>query len=475
MLKKSLLHDILKLFIILYKETIMANINIDFKSKKGKIKPMHAVGQPPFKGGFASLDFSPMQILTDAHIPYSRLHDVGGAFGGNRYVDIPNIFRDFDADVNDPASYDFAFTDALLKGLIEHGAQPYYRLGVTIENQCIIKAYRIHPPRDYEKWAQICEHIIRHYNEGWADGFHFGIKYWEIWNEPDNNTVDAKRNQMWTGTPEQLYKLYDVASKHLKKCFSDKIKVGGYASTGFYYILSEPEKFGLNVPKKDGERYTSEVRKGRVDFFFGFLDYIKAHGSPIDFFSWHIYSTYEDAAPISEFVKRTLTEYGYGDIEIHLNEWNHSHDRNKNKACSYASAHTAAMMSTMQEKPVDMLMYYDARYVNVSSYAGFYDVNTFEPSNVYYTFKAFGHLYDLGDQVIAVSDNEKIMVTAATNGKENAVMITNADSCEHVIKTSLCGKFEAYLIDEKNMMEKVEIDPTEFTLKGYQVLLLKQN
>ena len=55
-----------------------------------------------------------MQVLTDAHIPYSRLHDVGGAFGSNRYVDIPNIFRNFDADGNDPASYDFAFTDELI-------------------------------------------------------------------------------------------------------------------------------------------------------------------------------------------------------------------------------------------------------------------------------------------------------------------------------------------------------------------------
>ena len=82
-------------------------VTVDFENIKGKIKPMHAVGQPPFKGGFSKFDFSPMGVLKDAHIPYSRLHDVGGPFGGNRFVDIPNIFRDFDADENDPASYDF--------------------------------------------------------------------------------------------------------------------------------------------------------------------------------------------------------------------------------------------------------------------------------------------------------------------------------------------------------------------------------
>lgn len=66
----------------------MTKINVDFNSITGEIKPMHAVGQPPFRGGFAKLDFTPMQILKDANIPYSRLHDVGGAFGSNRYVDI---------------------------------------------------------------------------------------------------------------------------------------------------------------------------------------------------------------------------------------------------------------------------------------------------------------------------------------------------------------------------------------------------
>ena len=129
-------------------------INVDFDCIKGKIKPMHAVGQPPFTGGFCTIDFSPMQVLKDANIPYSRLHDVGGVFGGNRFVDIPNIFRNFDADETDPASYDFTFTDALLEGLESYGVKPYFRLGVTIENQCVVKAYHIHPPKDYGKWQE---------------------------------------------------------------------------------------------------------------------------------------------------------------------------------------------------------------------------------------------------------------------------------------------------------------------------------
>ena len=93
----------------------MANINIDFTKTVGKIKPMHAVGQPPMLG----ISDSMFHYLTEIGAPYSRLHDVGGMYASYKWVDVPNIFRDFDADENDPASYDFAFTDIIINALIK--------------------------------------------------------------------------------------------------------------------------------------------------------------------------------------------------------------------------------------------------------------------------------------------------------------------------------------------------------------------
>ena len=218
-------------------------IHVDFDKIQGKIKPMHGVGQPPIELGNEGLDDSMLHWLTEANIPYSRQHDTYGFFGGNFFVDIPNLFRDFDADENDPASYDFAFTDELFRALMQAGVEPYFRLGVSIENAHMIKAYRIFPPRDPDKWARICEHVVRHYNEGWADGFHYGITYWEIWNEPDNEE-SIELNNMWKGTAEEYYDLYAAASKHLKKCFGDSIKVGGYSSTGLYLgYMEKSEKY----------------------------------------------------------------------------------------------------------------------------------------------------------------------------------------------------------------------------------------
>lgn len=96
------------------------NVRVDFSARIGRVKAMHAVGQPPFP--HMSGDY--MHYLSEAHIPYSRLHDVGGLSGGDMHVDIPNVFRDCSADETDPASYDSGFTDERMKVLHKNGVRP---------------------------------------------------------------------------------------------------------------------------------------------------------------------------------------------------------------------------------------------------------------------------------------------------------------------------------------------------------------
>ena len=154
-------------------------VTVDWTKAEGVIKPVNGVGQGPLIGWIGTEMFA---FLKEAGIPYARLHDVGGLFGGGgRFVDIPNVFPDFDADEDDPKSYEFRFTDRYLKALVDNGVEPVYRLGVTIENVAgSVGPFRVRPPKDFAKWARICEHIVRHYNEGWADGYHWNIRYWEV-------------------------------------------------------------------------------------------------------------------------------------------------------------------------------------------------------------------------------------------------------------------------------------------------------
>ena len=447
----------------------METLQISFDKKLGKIKPMHATGQPPFTGGFHKLDFSYIGYLQKAHVPYSRLHDVGGPYGGNRFVDLPNIFRDFDADVNDPASYDFAFTDALIAAMYEYNVEPIFRLGVTIENQAIIKPYRIFPPKDFHKWAQICEHIVRHYNEGWAEGYHYGITYWEIWNEPDNDI--GQYNQMWRGTPEQYYELYDITAKHLKACFGDTIKVGGYACTSFGGFRYVPERYGLDIPpRQKTDRYESAMWK--LDFFENFWAYIREHNSPIDFFSWHCYSDVKTAVLFTKVLEIVKHKYGYDGLETHLNEWNNAHDKKWN-GTSYASSGAAAMMCAMQNGPTDVLNYYDSRIV-ASGYCGLFNPMTNQPVSTYYALAAFGELYALGQQTECGVTNEDIYAVAATDGADKkAVLITNYSEESKSLETGLNDSFTVYLIDQDHHMEETTLKAGLLQLEAYQTVLIK--
>ena len=134
------------------------SITVDPTVEIGRVKPVNGVGQAPLVGWIGTNMF---HYLTEAGVPYARLHDVGGLYGGNRFVDIPNVFRDFDADETKPENYDFGFTDRYIAALVAAGVEPYYRLGVTIENAYAVSALRIYPPKDYAKWARICEQIGR--------------------------------------------------------------------------------------------------------------------------------------------------------------------------------------------------------------------------------------------------------------------------------------------------------------------------
>ena len=405
-------------------------ITADFTKPLGKIKAMHAVGQPPVEW----CGTQHFHYLTEAGIPQSRLHDVCGAFGENTFVDIPNIFRDFSADENDPASYSFAFTDHLIKALVDADVEPYFRLGVTIENHRLIQRFTTYPPKDFKKWARICEHIIRHYNEGWANGFHFGIRYWEIWNEADDN-LDPNKSSMWCGPKEEYFRLYDITAKHLKACFGDSIRVGGYAATGVNRYELDATLSGLGRPAENDEEY-------RIEFIHGFFQYIREHNSPIDFFSYHSYARIAPNVGYVRYYDAILEKYGYSHVERHLNEWSlcwalPGIDCNDKDHLAFSS-NSLGMMLALQREPVDILYFYDARMA-ASCNGGLFNSETRKPTNTYFAFHMFNDLYKLGTEVVSSSDLDTISTLAATNGKRSVLVIANTEPKAVEVDLSLVG------------------------------------
>ncbi len=435
----------------------MPTITVNTKKAVKKMKPMHGGGQPPIGGANLTTYF---HYMTEAGIPFSRLHDVGGVFGGGRFVDIPNIFRNFDADENDSANYDFTFTDHLIKAIIEAGVEPYYRLGITIENQAFIKPYNTFPPKDPEKWARICEHIIRHYTEGWANGYRYSIRYWEIWNEPE-----VQDKMMWCGTDEEYYNLYTVTAKHLKACFPH-LKIGGYASCGFYAVAPQMKVDAkTNLP---GTVPPSDHENNLMHFFYGFFDYIKKHDAPIDFFSWHSYADVSRVAIMDEWLHAELERLGYGGLETHLNEWNPY-------AYEYGTAHhsaeVAAMMIALQHGHTDACMIYDMR-TNTAPYCPLFDIKTHKPIHAYYALVAFNRLYRLGSQIESTCDEKRLYTLAASNGNHHAIMLANLTGRSQPLAIEGVDLSEAHIY-ELGECCKLAWTPNASTIANNTVLLIE--
>lgn len=441
----------------------METINVDFSAKTGPINPMHSVNNGPISHRALTND----KYFIQARIPYARLHDSNfeADYGGPHTVDVHVIFTDFNRDPKDPEAYDFACTDKYIADILATGTKPFYRLGASIEHG--VKKYGILPPKDNQKWAEICEGIIRHYTEGWANGFHYDIEYWEIWNEPDTGYKE-NNSPTWRGTMDEFFALFKTALIHLKSRFPH-LKIGGPALCS-----------------------VTDSRDIMLDMF----DYLtKGERAPLDFFSWHMYGAnpHEFSRKIA-IVADVLKKYGYTETENILNEWNYIRDwgkmrENYNTIMSLkGAAYTASAMCVCQQAGLDHLMYYDAR---PCGFNGMFRDHTLEPLKGYYPFWMFNKLYELGNSVKIVNESDDVFACAAADGKQGAVMVSyfNDDDSkpDKTVKIMLKGlaetentKVTVYSLDETNNAEPIreEYFSGDFyapiiKMKNYTTLLIK--
>ena len=379
---------------------------VDFANVLGSVKPMHAVNNGPSCNvgkdhgawGESSRNGNLAEYIA-AGIPFARTHDASfhAKYGLEHTVDVHAIFPDFDKDPDDPASYDFVCTDHYMDMIEAGGAKVFYRLGSRIEHE--VKKYGTLPPKDYKKWAVICEHIIRHYTEGWAGGTKRDIEYWEIWNEPDLDADDSTNKRNWGGTKKEFFEFYHVAATHLKNAFPH-LKIGGPASS-------------LN--KEWIEDFIAQLR------------------APLDFFSWHTYAYKpETFVENAKWVRGVLDSHGYVNTESILNEWNYvrnwvGRDYRYSRVMAKTAKGAAFNLSSMiecQKAGVDMLMYYDARPGGWNDIFDFDSIDSFV-TTAYYSFPMFNELYKLGTEVESGAGSSNVYLMGAKNGDNAAIIMTH--------------------------------------------------
>jgi hypothetical protein len=336
-------------------------VSVDFAKPAGRIRAIHGVNNGPFNPG-NSADLEPW--WKEAGFPTARLHDA--RWPSPNVVDISTIFPLPHLDPADERNYLFAKTDDYLAGILRCNAKVIYRLGQSIERHGI--RFHTDPPADLDAYAQVCLNIVRHYNEGWADGFRHGIEYWEIWNEPDIAPC-------WKGSQEEFFNLYEKVATAIER-HDPKLKVGGPALTGNAF-----QEKGWGRP---------------------FLDRCQERKLPLDFFSLHAYVTEpRQIADLVRTTRRELDARGFAQTEIHLNEWRYAPgwgDLSPKRAEDWTTvpgffkrgtggkgaAYAAAVLIAMQDEPVDMMNFYTAD-ISPWSMFGTFGIRT----PVYHAFVAF--------------------------------------------------------------------------------------
>jgi xylan 1,4-beta-xylosidase len=386
-------------------------LQVDAGKTIGQIRSFQGLNGPPFPimQGLPNL----VQQYKDLRIDQVRTHDYMGptdidarftqdnpmlawlvpdagqrasiAKNGNAGI----IFPDWSADPENPASYNFSPTDKVLAAIRETGAEVYYRIGRSWG------ATNVDPPPDFDKYATVVKHVAMHYNQGWANGFHYNIRYWEFWNEPEA--------LFWSGTPEQFYSLYEKTALALKSV-DPSLKIGTDAKA----IASNPDAYRE-----------------------GLIDYCAAHHLPLDFYSWHTYANSSadpyDAVRLGREIRALLDTHGYPKAESILSEWNLTADFTEGQRLRLQGMENAAfigaVLTYLQDAPVDRAHFYRGD----AAWMGLFDLQG-RPYKTAYAFEAMGKMLDTPQRLAARGPDTFGLAALAgrsADGKSVQVLISN--------------------------------------------------
>lgn len=384
-------------------------ISVDLGRSAGQVKPMHGICNGPISNN-GTMDLS--AFYRRMGFPYVRLHDTD-CNDTRCYVDISRIFPNFDADENDPSQYLFQHTDRLLSAIDALPSQVIYRLGESIDHD-VYKRYA-RPPRDFDKWARICLNIVRHYNEGWAGGYRLGIRFWEIWNEPDCLNADGT-NPMWCGGAQQdAFRLYQAAAPLIKN-HDPSLMIGGMAFTSFNAYARQ------------------------------FVDFCAEKGLPLDFLSYHLYC--DSVQPLTGMIRQAKAytdQKGFPHTLHILDEWNYlgleepyegdiwvvardvgnpkrARQIYLNQKSHIGLAFTASCMMAMNHTPLDIATYYDGQ--PRMHWCGLMDCYAV-PQPACCAFEGYHRLYLAGNELATQVSCPQLQAMAAGHAGDAWIMIAN--------------------------------------------------
>lgn len=369
------------------------DIEVDFNEVCGSVRAVNGGNLGPKLHGRKATPPTE-KPFADLRIPLTMLHDAPLDNPGCRLVDIQHVFGNFKADSGNPDNYYFLQTDDYIRNILDCGTEVVYRLGTSIEHS--IRNYFTFPPEDFDHWTDVCLHIIRHYNRGWANGHEWGIRYWQIWNEPDGHP------NMWAGPEEAYFELYEKAAKAIKKEFPE-LKVGGPS--------------------------TCKLAGWTENFTERFLTYCRDHEAPLDFFGWHCYSnTPERLMEEPARARELLDRYGFRDTALFLTEWRYIPEMENTRCDEFvrrmtdieSGAVNAAVLTAWQDTPLDMAFFYTTSIL----YNGIFTRRSEIQPGLYYPFRFFAQMLDHPHRVKTVCAKNHFCLAGSDGNGSGAMLVS---------------------------------------------------
>lgn len=273
-----------------------ANIVVDTQSNLGPLqRPWHSLAQGGENKNWRLAPLSAqVKALNPDTIRIDHLYD----------------FYDIVHDSGGNLSFDFSKLDPVIADITAVGAKPYIALSYT-PPALSVNGDITAPPRSWAEWQLTVQKTIEHISGT------LGISgvYYEVWNEPDlfgGYKTYGGRNYL------DLYR--SSAKGALSARNVQAFKFGGPAITALY--------------------------KGWVD---GLLTMTQKENLPLDFFSWHRYTTdidqyRRDIAQVREW----MSPYPGSDrIELHITEWGHNSNVDPGYDGSFGAIHTIAVATEL--------------------------------------------------------------------------------------------------------------------------------
>jgi hypothetical protein len=261
-------------------------LRLDCRQPTGTLKGLHS----HYSGGFS--------VLAQTDLLAPKLREIGAGIYRLPIFRPPTCFKGTTlADAENPAMYDFREID-LFAGKVQALGLQMVGTIAGMPPQLAIDGQPKGPPKDPQVFAEVVKHVVLHLTAGWAGGQRYPIRYWEVWNEPDNGDSPAMRQAFWTGTRQQYCELYAAVARAIHELppppGQGAFRVGGPA-LAYLKTWAEP-----------------------------FLAYCHEKRLPLGFFSFHAYA--DDPQQIADVVHSAavlVRKYPeFQQTELVLNEWN---------------------------------------------------------------------------------------------------------------------------------------------------------